>query len=174
MLLRMTALILQIAQSGREATDAEIEQVRADVAAAGFDPAASMRAGLALDGLRWSGRLIRSNDWIGNDVRHYLRHVVAQREWPPTTTFRQYIDSLRATVSDGTGGIYLSRVAGTWSVAFLAQSASWRGMRGGEWILVEYRPSYGFWVTGFQPRDGLAHVTGSPNRTDGRWLREPS
>lgn len=169
----VTALILDIARTGRDPTDDEIRQIRADAAAAGFDPNAVSRAGLVAHGLRWAGRTVQSSDRLSVDVAHYLRHVVAGQEWPAGTTLDHYVGSLRQAVRDPDGGIYLSRYTGAWSVAFLAHSGGQRGPAGGEWILVEYRPDYGYWVTGFQPGDGLVHLA-SPQRTDGRWLRRPS
>jgi hypothetical protein len=124
--------------------------------------------------VRWAGRIVHSNDRLSVDVVHYLRHVVARREWSRDTTFTAYLRSLRATIEDESTGIYLSRYANVWSVAFLGRSGPWRGAEGGDWILVEYRPDYGFWVTGFQPWNGQDHLLGSRQRTDGRWLRQPS
>jgi hypothetical protein len=169
----VTALILDIARIGRDPTDTEIAQIRADVAAAGFDPCAVSRAGLVAQGAAWAGRTIRSNERLSVAVAHYLRHVVAGQEWPAGTTLDDYAGSLRGAVSDPDSGIYLSRYMGVWSLAFLARSDGQRGPAGGEWILVEYRPEYGYWVTGFQPGDGLAHLA-SGQRTNGRWLRRPS
>jgi hypothetical protein len=170
----MTALILDIVRTGREASDDEIRAIRADVAAVGFDPSAVSRAGLLAHGVRWAGRMIQSRDRLPVDVVHYLRHAVAQREWPSSTTFAAYLQSLRATIEDERSGIYLSRYEGVWSVAFPGRSGMWRGAWGTDWILVEYRPDYGFWVTGFQPWNGPEHLLGSGKRTDGRWLRQPS
>lgn len=170
----MTALILDIATTGRDPTDGEVRRIRADVAAAGFDPNATSRAGSLAHGLLWAGMVVQSYDRLNVTVAHYLRHAVAGQEWPRETTIAEYVSSLRAVIEDQRSGIYLSRYAGVWSVAFVGRTGVWRGIRGNAWTLVEYRPEYGFWVTGFQPRDGLDHVSESVQRTAGRWLREPS
>ena len=127
-----------------------------------------------MHGLHLAGRMVQSNDRLSTAVVYYLRHVVVQQEWPSGTTFQEYIGSLRSIIQDAESGLYLSRFMGVWTLAFLGRSQRWRGPGGADWILVEYRPDYGFWVTGFQPRDGLVHVTGSQHRTDGRWLQQPS
>ncbi|MGH2584771.1 MAG: hypothetical protein ACRDJE_07630 [Dehalococcoidia bacterium] len=103
----MTALILDIARTDREASDDEIRTIRAEVAAAGFDPSAVSRVGLVAHGVRWAGRIVRSDDRLGTGVAHYLRHVVAGQEWPAGTTFEMYAGIAHLTSSQKTDGRWL-------------------------------------------------------------------
>lgn len=170
----MRARLLDIAENQRAVTTDDLLQIRLAVGAAGFDPSARTRAGLRVAGQRWAGRILTSSDQLTAVEAHYLRHVVARSEWPPGTSLGEYLASLRAAVENPAGGIYLSRFMAAWSIAFVAPSQSDRGPEGGDWILVEYRPEYGFWVTGFQPDMGLSYLITSASRTDGRWLQAPS
>ena len=168
------ALTLDIATTGREAATHELQWIRERVAVVGFDPNALSRAGTLLKGLTWEGRTIASSDRLPTAVVHYLRHAVARQERPAGTTLDEYSDSLRQTILAPAGGVYLERYFGVWELSFVGPSEQWRGPGGAEWILVGYETGYGFWVTGFQPRDGLDYLTQKPDRTHGRWLQHPS
>lgn len=170
---RIAALVREIAGTGRGITDGELGQVREEVARVGFDPNATTKASMLLDGLIWAGRRIASTDRLDNALAHYLRHAIVQQEWPPGTTFADYVDSLRRAVVDPGGGLYLDRYFGVWELSFVAPSGPQRGPGGADWILVGYQVEYEFWVTGFQPQAGLGYLARTPKRTDGRWLRRP-
>lgn len=154
-------------------TEVGLQRIRAHVASVGFDPAATSRVGLRAEGAVWRGQAVRAGDRLVTEVVHYLRHVRRGMEWPSGTTRAEYLESLRQTVLDPDGGIYVERRFGAWELTFVARSGRWRGESGGEWILVGYSPGHGFWVTGFQPDRGLDYVTQRPDGTDGRWLRRP-
>jgi hypothetical protein len=171
---RIAVLVGEIAGTGRGITDDELELVREQVARAGYDPNATTKAGMLLDGLVWEGRRIASSDRLDNALAHYLRHAIVQREWPPGTTFGDYVESLRRSILDPSGGLYLDRYFGVWEFSFVAASGPRRGPGGADWILVGYQVEYGFWVTGFQPQAGLGYLARTSKRTDGRWLRRPS
>jgi len=62
-------------------------------------------------------------------AKHDL-HVVTRAEWPSDTTDEEYLESLRATVADRRGGIFLARddLDWTWTVYFVGRvHRAWRG-----------------------------------------------
>lgn len=166
-------LITEIAESGREAIDEDIQRIREHVADVGYEPGGMTKAGGIIAGLWWRGRRIRSNERIENADAHFLRHVVARHEWPIGTTFAQYISSLRPAVEDPEGGIVVDRIHGQWRLSFMARAYGATGPLSGGWILVGYPVKYGYWSTSFQPKNGLRHFT--LNEAEGeRWIRYPS
>lgn len=166
-------LITEIAESGREATDNEIRRIREHVAGVGYEPGGMTKAGGPIDGLLWQGQAVRSNDRIENAIVHFLRHAVAQREWPPGTTFDEYIASLRRAIADPNGWISIERPHRQWRLSFISRANDAAGPDSGGWILVGYPIEYGYWSTGYQPTLGLRHIR--LNVTEGeRWLCKPS
>lgn len=166
-------LIIEIIESGREATDDEIQRIREHVAGVGFEPGGWTKAGIHIHGLLWNGQIIHSNDRMSNLIAHFLRHTVAQQEWPTGTTLDEYIASLRRAVEDPEGGIALEKRFHQWQLSFIADARESQGLKSRGWILVGYPVEYGYWATGFQPDLGLHHFT--LDVTEGeRWLREPS
>ncbi|CAN5297963.1 hypothetical protein BH23CHL1_BH23CHL1_26870 [soil metagenome] len=166
-------LITEIAESGREATDDEIRRIREHVASAGYDPGGMTKAGTSIDGLFWQGRIIRSNDWMDNSVVHFLRHTVAQSEWPQGITLNKYIASLIQVIEDPASGIVIEKRFGQWYLSFVAPAHDTAGADGSGWILVCYSVKYGYWVTGYQPKFGLDHFNLNPAEGE-RWLCELS
>lgn len=163
-------LINDLIRTGREISDAECRALREAIAAVGFDPAAIVRAGTEVVGTIWQGHVIASHDRFPNDMRHYLRHVIAGREWPSGTLIHEYLQSLQEAVSDEDGAILLEQFPLVRRLTFLGRSGRWRGPSGGRWILVGYNLGYGYWVTGYQPgRDRILSLqTEGPDR---QWLR---
>ena len=171
--MEVNELIIEIAESGRQATDGEIRRIREHVAGVGYEPGGMTKAGRIVAGLWWQGRRIRSNDRIENSVAHFLRHVAARPEWPIGTTFSEYISSLRHVIEDPEGGIFVERVYGQWRLSFMARAYDAAGPRSGGWILVGYPVEYGYWSTSYQPKVGLRHFT--LNEAEGeRWIRHPT
>lgn len=168
----MDLLILELAQTGRAANDAEIQAIRTRVAAAGFDPSALETVRGRLAGFIWQGRTLRGRDRLPSAEVHYVWHVAKRGEWPPGTTLQQYLVGARDVVLDPASGIFLSRFANAWQVGFVRRSGPLRGPRGGEWVLVEYRVDTGHWVTAYQPERGLQQLE-NPGRSEVRWLHEP-
>lgn len=103
---------------------------------------------------------------------HYLRHVIAQREWPVGTTLSQYIDSIQEVVRDARSGVVISEYQGVLQLTVVCLSGSFRGPDGDKWILVDYRIALGYWTTAFQPSEKLDVLRG-PDRRIIRWLRRP-
>ena len=102
--------------------------------------------------------------------RHFLRHVILQREWPDGTTMATYVESIGEVVRDPTSAVYLSRYGGAWQLGVIRRSGAYRGPGGYDWVLVEYRLETGHWVTANQPRDRLRFL-GAPERTHLQWLQ---
>jgi hypothetical protein len=167
-------LILEAATAPRDLDAAELALVLQHVARAGFDPDALERVGGRLAGVPWQGRVLKGGDRLPPAEVHYLRHVVAQDEWPEGTTLAEYLQSMRAAILDRASGVFVSRFGGNWQIAVICPSRDLRGPGGHEWVMVEYRVTTGLWVTGFQPAQGLAQATQDPQREAGRWLRRPT
>lgn len=165
-------LIVEAATGMRQLTEDELAGVLAHVAGAGFDPAPVARIGGRLAGIVWQGRVLHGSERLPSAAVHYLRHVVAQVEWPPGTTLDAYLESIRGAILEPRGGVLTSRYQGEWQLAIMCRSGAWRGPDGAEWILVDYRVGLGHWVTAFQPAVGLQELQG-PRRSDLRWLRRP-
>jgi hypothetical protein len=168
-------LIVEAATGARELSPDELRRVLEHVAGAGFHPAANAPAGGRLAGLVWQGRVLRGSDRLTAAEVHYLRHTVAQQEWPPGTTLDDYLASIRDVVLAATSGILVSRMFDRyWQLTAVHRSGPFRGPRGHEWLMVEYRVGLGHWVTAFQPEGGLALITQGPARQGQRWLRQPT
>lgn len=90
---RADALILEAAMGVRALMHAELQEVLAHVAQAGFDPRPDKR-----------GRT--------NAEAHYRKHVERFREWPPGTTLETYLESARRVILDRRSSIFTSRYAG--------------------------------------------------------------
>ena len=105
-------LILEAATGARALSADEMQRVLEHVAQAGFFPAPNAKAGGRLAGLTWQGRTLMGRDRLPSAEVHYLRHVVARREWPIGTTLEDYLSSGREAVLDPTSGILASRLHG--------------------------------------------------------------
>jgi hypothetical protein len=143
------------------------------VAQVGFDPTARERARGELAGIAWQGRVLRGADQIPPLERHYVKHVLMRREWPPGTSLADYVESLRAVILDPTSGVFACSYQGEAQLAVIRETGTLRGPNGLDWVLVEYRVATGHWVTAYQPEGGIQDL-GSPRRTDLLWLREPA
>lgn len=168
----VSRLITSLAESGRHASDEEILQIRNHVAEVGFEAGAVTKAGSRLVGHVWNGQLVQSNDRLSNTVVHYLRHVVAQGEWPSGTTVDEYIASLQSAVEDPDGGVFLNRRYSQWLLTFVAQIIDHKGFVGRQWVAVGYGVNYGYWMTGYRPRTGLDDFLIDAGE-EARWLRRP-
>ena len=165
-------LIREAALGGQALSGDVLRYVLDHVARAGFDAATVERARGDLTGIRWWGVVLRGSDRLPPAERHYLKHVVRLREWPPGTSLGAYLRSLEAIIRDATSGIFTSLYQGEAQLGVMRESRQFRGPEGFDWILVEYRVTTGHWVTGYQPRGGLRDLE-SAMRSDLRWWREP-
>ncbi len=168
-------LILEATTGTRDLSDDELQRVLEHVAQAGFFPAPNAKAGGRLAGLTWQGRTLTGGDRLPSAEVHYLRHVVARREWPVGTTLEDYLSCGHEVVLDPTSGILAGQLHGLyWHLTIVRRSGRWRGPQGYEWMVVEYRVEFGHWVTIFQLQRGLATITHDPERHRQRWLRQPT
>ena len=98
----------------------------------------------------------------------YERHVIENEEWPPGTSLDEYARSLRSAVhhSEASVRLYYDPAYEAWSIMFVAPSGAWEGPEGFPFIVVLFNAERGWWVTGFQPEDGLRYAS----RRGGFWL----
>lgn len=166
-------LIVALGAGTQSPSGQDLEVIRWHVRAAGFDPSATFPADRRVVGLRRvNGSIIERGDLIPTAELHYLRHVVAQREWPDGTTIRQYEQSLRDHAMRLRVGILVSEIPPFgWHVAIIGPSGEQRGPEGSGWLALEYRVSTGHWATGYQPHDGLRFANARRRK---RWLRLPT
>lgn len=99
-----------------------------------------------------------------------MRHVAVGREWPDGTAPQGYIDSIRGVVLAPSSGVLTSRYQGAWQVTIVGKSNHLKGPLGYDHVFVEYRCSLGYWITAYQPRDGLNELS-LPVRSDLLWHR---
>lgn len=94
-------------------------------------------------------------------IAKHGKHVEDDLQWPDDTAPDEYLASLRDTVLDPRGGIYLvePEVELTWTIYFVGPvSYRWRGRYHGDRIVVLFNAERLFWITGFQAEDGEAYV----------------
>lgn len=163
--------IVRAAAGTHRPTADELQQIVAHVAQAGFDANARERVRGELAGMIWQGRMLKGSDRLPPSERHYLKHVLRRQEWPGGTNLAEYLDSLRATVLGSRTRVFASRYLGEAQLGVVGPSAAWQGPGGGRWIMVEYRPATGHWVTGYQ--FGRLRELKDPQRTNLLWLRGP-
>ncbi|MFN8513783.1 MAG: hypothetical protein U0232_19630 [Thermomicrobiales bacterium] len=167
-------LILAVAiDPARQLTEEELARIVRQIAGAGFDPNALERArGNIVKQPRLGGGIVQTGDRLPPAEAHYLRHCLAQREWPTGTTLLAYLASIREVVLDSRSGILVNRYQDAWQLAFIRESRALRGPGGHQWLLVDYRVHLGHWTTAHQLEHGLSSL-GPPRREQIRWLRPP-
>jgi hypothetical protein len=165
-----------IGQTARALAPGELQRLLAHVARAEFPPRLQAIARIG-QGLSYGGRILRAGDVLPTDEQHYVKHVLAQQEWPAGTTRAQYLDSIREVILDPTSGVLVNLYSGrAWHLTILRRSGSLRGPKSGGWVLVDYAvgssASPGHLLTVFQVADGPRYVTISAlRRQQQRWLR---
>jgi hypothetical protein len=156
-------------------TTTELDRVLRHIAGAGFDPLALERARGNITGVpRPRGGQVGTRDRLPPAEIHYLRHVIANREWPLGTTPEDYLTSVEVVVGDPASRVFVSRYQGTWQCGMIRESGVLRGPQGQAWIIVDYRLVTGFWATAFQWTHGpagLADPVLDPRREALRWLK---
>ena len=83
-----------------------------------------------------------------------------------------YVESLRSVVLDPRSGVAVGRYQGAPQLGVVRESRELHGPQGFDWVVVQYRVGFGFWVTGYQPVAGLREFN-RPQWSDVRWLRQP-
>lgn len=164
--------LIRVAGLGlRKLDDHELQEIVQRVAKVGFNREHTSLVKPEMAGIVWRGKSLEVGERLPTDEWHFVKHVLVRREWPEGTSLDSYLDSLRAVIRDPESGIMISRYQGTyWQVAFIMRSGEYRGVSGSDFILVEYRDGYGFWITGFQPVDWQRQL--QSYRSDIRWLRK--
>jgi len=100
------------------------------------------------------------------------QHVEDDGQWPTDASPDGYLASLRATILNPNGGIYLVEAAAerTWTIYFVGSVPyQWRGPYPGRRIVVLFNAERLFWITGFQAEAGDAYV----DRQSGFWAYRP-
>ncbi len=167
------AVLLYALEQGYDAVpDHVVRLALADVAAAGFDPAARGPLPDQVAGLSWRGRMLTAGELVPPAELSYFRHVLGGQEWPAGTTLADYLRSLRDVLLDPASGAFIAREAGSGRLGVARRAGPLRGATGGEWVLVVHDPAAGHWVHGWQPPDGLAAIAGG-DWSDVSWLRVP-
>jgi len=173
----VAALILELATGARQGVSGqELQRIREHIAAAGFSPTLRMSADRRVVGLippsGGPGPLARF-DLVDVGELHYLRHVIAQQEWPVGTTLADYYASGARLARDPRSGVLISRV-GRFGlhVAIVGRVRGAAGSGGHEWMLVEFRLRIGRWATLMHLQRGLLHFN-NPDRIGKIWLRLP-
>lgn len=77
-----------------------------------------------ISGYRVNRRPIRAGDPVDVRLAKYIQHAAQEEQWPPATTFEEYVLSLQAAVLREQGGIFLDRRGDRWRLTFV----SWSGM----------------------------------------------
>jgi hypothetical protein len=172
----VAALILDLATGVRQGVSGqELALIREHVAAAGFSPTMQMPADRRVVGLiPLSGDTpLRRGDPVNVGEIHYLRHVIAQREWPFGTSLSAYYASGVDLALDRRSGVLVS-IVGRFGihVAIVGRTGRSRGVSGHTWMMVEFRLQTGYWGTLLQLRKGLEHFS-DISRSGKRWLRLP-
>jgi len=142
------ALIVDLVESDRQATEDEVAQIVAHVSAAPF-----------------ASRMIRSPRWFRNELArrgiviparisaakfHLFRRVHLDEQWPPGTTLEDYVQDLRQAILHPQVQIWTYRYYGTPAVGFLAPSHIPDTSASTPFIFVAYSPQYGTIITGYQ------------------------
>jgi hypothetical protein len=164
--------LIRVAGLGlRELSDDELQMVVERVAKSGFNREHTSLVKPEMAGVIWRGKSLQVGERLPADEWHFVKHVLVRREWPEGTSLDEYLESLRSVVRNPESGIMISKYQGIyWQIAFVAESGQWHGVGGNDFILVEYRVGYGFWITGFQPVDLQRQL--QVYRSDMRWLRK--
>lgn len=143
--------LIKVAGVGlRDLSTDEIQKIVTYVSRADFEAEGAQRVGGRVAGQIWEGNVLRGSDRLPPGVVHYLKHVGVKEEWPVGTSLEEYYQSLQEIIEDPESQILVSKISGYWQVGFLGKSGDWRGPAGDDYIWVEYRLGYGYWVTGLQ------------------------
>lgn len=174
--LPVVQLILELVTGARQGVSGqELQRIREHVAAAGFGPTMTYPADIRVVGLipPSGGTPLRRRDPVNVGEVHYLRHVVAQREWPFGTPLSAYYASGVNLALDRRSGVLVS-IVGRFGIhlAIVGRAGRRRGTGGFTWMMVEFRLQTGYWSTLLQLREGLEHFN-DPTRSGKRWLRLP-
>lgn len=142
------ALIIELVNSGRQATEEELARIIAHVAQAPFAshlvrPPRWLRDALAERGITLPAR-------VPADEFHLLRRIYLDKQWPPGTTVETYVQDLQQAVRHPEAEIWTYRYYGAPAIGFLAPSHVPGTSVSTPFLFVAYNPQYGTLVTGYQ------------------------
>lgn len=169
----IASLIAGLVAAPRRLSPDELRPIREYVVARALRRRVDVPAQREISGLLVGRRPIRTGDPIDARVAKYLQHVVREEQWPPGTTFEEYLDSLIGTVEGDGSGVFADLREGGWVLTFVGRSESSEGLDGGPFIVVMYDCQQDRLLTAFQPSRGLGYVEDNERVVDGTWLRMP-
>jgi hypothetical protein len=142
------ALIVELIESGRRATEDELSQIVAHVAQAPFAsrlirPPRWWREALAQRGIAVPTR-------VPAGEFHLFRRVYLDEQWPPGTTLETYVRDLRQAIRHPKAQIWAYHYYGAPALGFLAPSHIPGAPASTPFIFVAYSPRYGTLITGYQ------------------------
>ena len=155
----------------RPLTNKEVGKIVDQVAERGFNNNLLEKAGGRLTGLEWQGNTIKGSDMMGSGIVHYLRHVVAHREWPVGTSVDDYYQSIKEVVLDKQSQLFVSRFRGALQVGIVRESGNFAGPGSKGLFFVEFRAETGHVVTANQ-FVLLDDIINSEKRSDLIWIRK--
>lgn len=164
------ATLFHQAFQGEGLGESDLGRLVDHIATAGFDPVSRQYSDPRLVGLRWRSQMLTESVIMSSAEVHFLRHVVARREWPIGTSLERYERSIGELIGDPATGIFASLYRGGQQFGFIRRSRELLGPEGLDWVLVEYRVKSGYWITAFQLNDVPGHLA-KPVRRNVRWLR---
>lgn len=158
------ALIIELTESGRRATDDELAQIVAHVAQAPFArrlirPPRWWREALAQCGIVVPTR-------VPAGEFHLLRRVYLDQQWPPGTTLEAYVGDLRQVIQHPEAKISY-RHYGAPAIGLLAPSHMPWTSASTPFIFVAYSPQYGTLVMAIRPPARKRYSIRAPARTFG-------
>ncbi|MBL7184431.1 MAG: hypothetical protein ISS50_08280 [Anaerolineae bacterium] len=142
------ALIVELIESGRRATEEELSQIVAHVAQAPFAsrpvrPPGWLREALARLGITMPAR-------VPAGEAHLLKRVYYDQQWPVGTTTDRFVADLRLAIRHPDACVWTYEYFGEPCVGLLAPSHI-RGTPGAKpYIFVAYSARYGTLTTGYQ------------------------
>jgi hypothetical protein len=145
------ALIIELIESGRQATEDELSQLVAHVAQALFAsrpvrPPRWLREALARCGITVPARVPACE-------AHLLKRIYYDQQWPVGTTADQFVADLRLAIRHLDARVWTYEYFGEPCVGLLAPSHI-RGTPGAKpYIFVVYSARYGTLTTGYQASD---------------------
>lgn len=171
--LDLTVRVSDLVAARRRPTIRELRPIRAQVVAQALRLPRQVPSPPEIYGQRIGRRTIRAGDLIDIRLAKYLRHAVRQEQWPPGTTFDEYLESLVQVVASDESGVFVDCRNTRWIVTFIGRSGHWEGLDGGPFILVMYDCGEERLITAFQPERGVRYVADNEQVVDGTWLRRP-
>ncbi len=148
MIVDIDALIVELIESGRLATQDELSQIVAHVAQAPFAsrpvrPPSWLREALTRLGITMPARMPASE-------AHLLKRIYYDQQWPVGTTTDQFVADLRLAIRHPDASVWTYEYFDEPCVGLLAPSHI-RGTPGAKpYIFVVYSARYGMLTTGYQ------------------------